>query len=262
MAKIPTIIHSTMAMAEPHTTKVLIWDVSPDWATRLYDWFSLLLIAGAVAAAIGTLGTVLFGVAKEYFANKQISETALEAERLRERNLVFERAIAPRILEQRLTGQRLSSHGGIFVNIRAAPDFEARRTAQQIKYMLLAEAKWKTFEGDMEADPDFRLPRLSYGVKVYSGIGDRALLNNPDTPPEVISDILDKRKATRAATDDLIAVLNENDIRADGGPPIELPSDVILIIVGLKPLPKELGIDPEKFPSDPEGVKMYGNLLE
>ncbi len=256
--------------------KMPLFEITSDNVEFFSKAATFFVVGSAVLVAVAAWAQIEISNTKARFSDERIAENErltaeaneravkleVEAEKLRERNLVFERAIAPRILEQRLTGQRLSKHDDVLIIIRTAPDFEARRTAQQIKYMLLAEAKWKEFKGQIETDPEFRLPPLSYGVRVYSGIGDRQLLNGSDTPHEVILEIMDKRRTTRLAGDDLVAVLNENDIRAEGGPPLELPSDVILIVVGLKPLPQELDIDAEKYPKDPTGVTMYGNLLE
>jgi hypothetical protein len=75
----------------PRTVKVLIWTVTEPLANSLFFWSNALLIVGAAAVLIGTIGAIGMGAAKEQFSNERIaaneSLTALanaEAEKAKE----------------------------------------------------------------------------------------------------------------------------------------------------------------------------------
>ncbi len=159
----------------------------------------------------------------------------LETEKLREKNISLEMAVSPRILEQHLTGEALKSFAGVEVAVISLPDFEPRRTAGQIRWMLLSEAKWKRYSGS--------LPHIAFfdGVVVHTFINQQ----------------------TREAAEALVSVLKNNGIEARTGYPIrELGKNGILVVVGPKPLPKELQLKPEDVPSDEHGNRIWGNILE
>jgi hypothetical protein len=60
--------------------RILMWNVSSAWADFLFDVSNWILIGGAFAVFIGTIGSITMGTAKEYFANERLSanETATE----------------------------------------------------------------------------------------------------------------------------------------------------------------------------------------
>src|SRR6266404_4597147 len=137
----------------------------------------------------------------------------LKAESLRKQNLELERALSPRILEQNLTAQQLASFSDVAFLVISPSDFEPRRTAGQIRFML-AQAGWKRFTDAYTADGVF-----FDGVIVHAIVG--AISPRPGE-----------------AADALVVVLNDNGIVAKRGYPIrELGSSAILVVVGPKPLP-------------------------
>jgi hypothetical protein len=69
---------------KPITVRVLMFDVSPSWASFLYDIFNLVLFAGAVAVAIGTYGSIKMGAVKERFSDIRIAENEAETARANE----------------------------------------------------------------------------------------------------------------------------------------------------------------------------------
>jgi hypothetical protein len=159
-----------------------------------------------------------------------------EAEILRGQNLDLERAISPRILEQALTVEALAKFAGIPLVVASTPDFEPKRAAGQIRFMLL-QAKWVRFGEALNLPP-----YVFFDGVVVSVIGaeDDPALN-----------------AARA----LISVLNDNGIVARQGPPDLLRDDqgkpipprlqfssnrpnVLLVLVGSKPLPESLKMGP------------------
>lgn len=157
-----------------------------------------------------------------------------EAEELRARNLALQQALAPRILEQGQTAAALRRFSDMQWSVDVIGDREAERTAGQIRWMLRA-AGWKKFEGEL------RPITFRDGVFVYSVTG-------AEFP-----------RASDAA-EELVRQLNAGGVPAQLGFPISLPDPrVIRVIIGLKPLPKELGPAPEGFPGDARGNVTYGN---
>lgn len=169
-------------------------------------------------------------------AKSEIAEAKLETEKLRDKNLSLEMAVSPRILEQRLTGESLKSFANAEVSVISLPDFEPRRTAGQIRFMLRSIAGWKKFSGSLPHPMAF-----FDGVVIHVGMSEYA----------------------RAVAEVLVSVLNNNGIVARRGYPVlELGDNGVLVVVGPKPLPKELDLKPENVPADKHGNRMWGNILE
>jgi hypothetical protein len=169
-------------------------------------------------------------------ASIKIAETQRETEQLRDKNLSLERAISPRILEQNLAGRLLKPFSNTEVTVISLQDFEPRRTAGQIRFMLRSVAGWKKFPGP--------LPRMAFfdGVVVHTSLG---------TQP------------TRAAAEAFVSVLKNNGIEARTGYPVqELGTNGVLVVVGPKPLPSGLQLKPENVPADKHGNRVWGNTLE
>jgi hypothetical protein len=169
-------------------------------------------------------------------ANERAKSLEVKAEELREKNLAFEKAISPRVLEQALTGQKLKSYSDIEVVVVSSSDSESRRTAEQIRYMLRGEAGWKKFSG--------HIPRIGFfdGVVVHTSIGEQR---------------------TREAAEMLVEQLTANGIEAKTGYPIEeLGKNGILVIVGSKPVPPALQRKAEDVPADSRGNKVWGNMMQ
>ncbi len=158
---------------------------------------------------------------------------------LKAKNLDFEAAVSPRILEQAITARALSPFADMSFLVVSPSDFEPKRTAGQIRWML-NEAKWRQFSGSL---PPNRLSSFLDGVVVHGASGSE--------------------RRQRAAAEALVEVLNENGIEARSGyPVIELGPTALLIKVGPKPLPKMLQLNPESMPRTPEGGASWGNVWE
>lgn len=167
-------------------------------------------------------------------AEARAAEAKLETEILRKKNSDLELAVSPRVLEQNITGQSLKQFAGTEVAIISPYDFEPRRTAGQIRFMLQSVAGWKKFSGP--------LPQVAFfeGAVVHSGMGSSA-----------------------PAKEAVVSVLENNGIVARIGYPImELGSNGVLIVVGPKPLPASLQLKPENVPADAQGNRIWGNMLE
>lgn len=164
----------------------------------------------------------------------KIAEAKLETEILRNKNSALELAVSPRVLEQNITGQSLKRFAGTEVAVISPYDFEPRRTAGQIRYMLQSVAGWKKIPGS--------LPQVAFfdGVVVHSGMG-----------------------ASGSAKEAVVSVLENNGIVARAGYPVmELGNNGVLIVVGPKPLPASLQLKPENVPADAQGNRVWGNILE
>lgn len=215
------------------------------------------LVAALVAGAVGitTAGSIMAHKREAKAAELELaifkSEMAAEAlkakseiakaneatELLRAKNLDLERAVSPRILEQDLTAKILSTFAGIPVVVLSPTDFEPKRTAGQIRYML-ARAGWKIVRDQLQES----LPYFD-GVVVYGDIAGAG------------------KERTRAAIESLVAVLNENGVVSRSGFPLS-EGKSITVVVGPKPLPQTLQIRPEGISSDKRGNGVYGNILE
>jgi hypothetical protein len=100
------------------------------------------LLAGIVGVIFTGVGVVALYVSATN-AQKQIAKEttraetlAKETEELKAKNLAVEAAISPRILEQSVTAKKLEPFSDIHFRVVSPPDFEARRTAGQIRFML------------------------------------------------------------------------------------------------------------------------------
>jgi septal ring factor EnvC (AmiA/AmiB activator) len=68
--------------------------------------------------------------------NERAAKLANETEQLKAKNFPFESAISPRILEQTVTAKKLEPFSDISFRIVSPSDFEPKRTAGQIRFML------------------------------------------------------------------------------------------------------------------------------
>jgi hypothetical protein len=169
-------------------------------------------------------------------ANAVAAKANLKAEKLHKQNLDLQTAINPRRLEQALTSQRLKPFADVSFIVVSINDQEPRETAGQIRWMLL-EADWKKYTGPLNL-------RLQFpdGVTVRSWL-----------PPE--------GERGSDAQEALVSILKENGIKADTGAPVkELGPNVVLVIVGPKPLPKSLDTTPSNLPTNDRGFQEWGNV--
>ena len=211
------------------------------------------LLAGIVGVIFTGVGVVALYVSATN-AQKQIAKEttraetlAKETEELKAKNLAVEAAISPRILEQSVTAKKLEPFSDIHFRVVSPPDFEARRTTGQIRFML-SRAKWQKFSGSITSPLAF-----FDGVSVHHWVG----------PLYGIPDAASRQGAIRSgeAARALVRVLNEAGIDSKIGPPIpELGPNAALVEVGPKPLPPTLQLKPENIPTDPSGMKLWGNI--
>jgi hypothetical protein len=161
-----------------------------------------------------------------------------EAELLRQKNLAFEAALAPRTPEQGMAGRVLREFSDVEVLVTSFADAEPRRTAAQIRFMLLDVARWKQFRGTLRD-----IPFLD-GVTIHTA-GPSA-----------------KQNVQNAAAA-LVKQLQASGISAQQTFPVSaLGDNAILVQVGLKPLPPILSPKEGDIPADSRGNKMYGNMRE
>ena len=72
---------SQQTKTKPRTVKVLMFTVTESLANTLFLLANIVLIAGAAAVLIGTIGAIAMGSAKEQFANERISANETETAR-------------------------------------------------------------------------------------------------------------------------------------------------------------------------------------
>jgi hypothetical protein len=196
--------------------------------------------AGHAQAGVDTANVEL---AKQQTLTAQANAAAAVAlegqERLKKANLDLEAAVSPRILEQGLTSRELSKYAGVSFVVLSPSDFEPKRTAGQIRWML-HEARWK-----LSRDVTLRRPPAFFdGVVVHGPVGPGS-------------------EQIQAVIDALVKTLNDNGIVARSGFPMDdLGPSGVVVLVGPKPLPKSLQLNPNSVPADAHGNKTWGNILE
>jgi hypothetical protein len=193
--------------------------------------------------AKATLGVAQADIVK---ATAKIAEANERTENLRKQNLLLEKAVAPRLLEQVRTAKALKPFADTRYLIKAAHDTEARRTAGQIEFMLV-QAGWKKFDGPDVANLPFdedsegiliEWARNSLGELLPTGLPNRTL----------------------AAAREIQKQLEENGIASMvNGRKAELAPDGIRILVGLKPTSMLFLGAPGPPPTG--GMEMRGNVI-
>ncbi|MGB6176294.1 MAG: hypothetical protein WBF43_08135 [Methylocella sp.] len=206
---------------------------------------------------ISTFVVIKLQKAESEAANTRVHELEKESQELRAKNLLFEAAISPRILEQGLTAEELSRFAGLPFVVVSPSDFEPKRTAGQIRFMLL-QANWTRF-----VEPPRHPFAFPDGVTVH-----------------VMGRISKQDDPARDAATALVSILNDNGIQSTvgypmfflddhGNPimPVPVPSptersNVLVVEVGPKPLPTSLQLKPSDIPANARGVKIWGNIAE
>ena len=175
---------------------------------------------------------------------------------MKAKNIALEAAVSPRILEQGLTAEALSRFAGMPFVVVSPSDFEPKRTAGQIEFMLL-QAKWTRFTP------------LRHPFAFFDGVSIHIMgrVSKQDDP-------------ARDAATALVSILNDNGIKSKVGysmpfldehgnliMPLPIPSqaersNVLVVEVGPKPLPTSLQLKPSDIPANAQGGKIWGNIAE
>lgn len=137
---------------KPSAQRLFMWNISPSLADSLFAWSNVVLVAGAAAVLIGTIGSIKIGSIREHFADTRISENErataqanLEAEKIKA--VVAWRTI-PSDLASALESALATKPGA--VNLRYTDgDPEALYLAIQIS-RILEEAKWQIGAGSLK----------------------------------------------------------------------------------------------------------------
>jgi hypothetical protein len=209
----------------------------------------------AVGVGISTFCVVQLQKAESEAASIRVHELEKESQELRAKNLAIEAAVSPRILEQRLTAEALSSFAEVPFVVVSPSDFEPKRTAGQIRFILL-QANWTRF-----TEPIRHSFAFSDGVTVH-----------------VMGRISKQNDPARDAATALVSILNDNGIQSKvgypmyfldehGNPIMPIPSpternNVLVVEMGPKPLPTSLQLKPSDIPANTGGVKIWGNIAE
>jgi hypothetical protein len=215
--------------------------------TKKIGW-KMLVASLAVEAAFAAILVVI----DSEISNRQkieIAHLSESTERLRAKNLEFEKAVSPRFLEQSLTSEALKKFADVSFHVISPSDFEPRRMAGQIGQML-AMAEWKGF-----SYPKLDIFTFPDGITIHQ--------------------VADPFSPYRDAADALVAVLvgagidaqkgfplkryNENGNRVPVGPDTPPGPPQIVVEVGPRPLPPSLRLKPEDIPADARGNRIGGN---
>jgi hypothetical protein len=220
---------------------------------------------------VGAAGIVALGVFLEFAGDwfsrpfektiddartEEIARLTTEAEALRNQNLELEKAVSPRVLERTTTAKALSQFAGVPFVVISPADFEPKRTAGQIRFVL-DQAKWVRFTEPLNLA---QFPFFD-GVSVHA----MGIISKPND-------------LANTAAQALVSVLNDHGIVATQAfPPMWLdeqgrpippkmplssnPPNVVIVEVGPKPLPESLKMRPPSK-SDAAGNKTWGNIAE
>ena len=236
-----------------------LYDISPSSAEAISTWSNFALIIALVVGVIATVGVAASASIKErnweilriaaderIALNEKATEEARERAALAEaraaeantRNLALEAAIAPRTLEQHTSVEALRAFAGYKFFIASSGDTEARRTAAQIRFILL-QAGWIRYEGDKAPPIRTNIPD---GISVRSGVPD-------PMPPGVFATSFSAEFA-------LVDALTRAGAQANVSWTVRgWPIDFILVEVGLKPIAATL-LEPRT-----ESVTVQGNMV-
>jgi hypothetical protein len=136
-----------------------MWDISPPLADVLFAWSNVVLIVGAAAVLIGTIGSIKIGAIREHFADLRISDNERETSKANVRAAELEKEAAEARLEQerlkarlawrtlspdvvaRLTSFLLAHPSKVNIEF-AASDTEAQYLAIQLAN-IFSDAKWE-----------------------------------------------------------------------------------------------------------------------
>jgi hypothetical protein len=173
-------------------------------------------------------------------AQEETAKANKATQELRQNNLVLEKAIAPRELEQLQASKALAQFSDIKFTIVSTPDPEARRTAAQIRF-LLTLAGLKKFEGTLPSPPQY----FPDGISIEWG------------QEQIVSP--DRRSWNSMLA--LIEQLKASDVAARFGRRVpELAPAGLRILVGLKPISLSNAPSPQPAGSSFRGTTFVGEL--
>jgi hypothetical protein len=182
---------SQQMATKPKTVKVLVLTVTETLANTLFAWSNVLLIAGAAAVLIGTIGAIAMGSAKEQFANERIStneaetarakadaETAKEGAakanaRTEEARLELEKFKAPRKISEEMKHRILSAarkHPGQKFSGKVASSVPDALALWFSLSNILTDAGWKLVppKGLATGNPPAGIPVAPYeGITLF-----------------------------------------------------------------------------------------------
>lgn len=189
--------------------------------------------------------------AGEAAGNALIRAADLEkkAQELKAANLAFESAISPRLIEQLHTSEALAKFAGVRFVVVSPSDFEPKRMAGQIRFVL-SQAKWERYDEPLS----FKQFAFRDGITVHQ----MRNISKSDPVERAIAALIAilKENGIEATTGFPIPTLDENGLPAPQMPNTPSLPSVVVVEVGPKPLPPSLRINAGDRPG------MWGNIAE
>lgn len=233
---------SAQSERKPNIQRLLMWNVSPSMADSLFAWSNVVLVVGAAAVLIGTIGSIKMGAIREHFADIRISENErATAQAVAESDIAKESAAkanaaaaeAQLALEQfkadrtlnadqqtQLIGKLKKFAGQLYI-LSVVPEQEPIRLIKLLD-TILTEAGWKNIPGPA-------VVRTAEGIAVSTAVA-------PGVRVQIASSrAADDGFVTRAR--EVAEALNDEGIAAEAAKVVEIETDptAIQIRVGSKP---------------------------
>ena len=206
-----------------------MWTLSSAWADTLFALFNGVLIIGAAAVLVGTIGTFIITGVREKFSNERISNnerlTAEANARALEARLQLEQFKAPRTITSEQQGrivERMAKYPGTKFLVATLLDSEASDLVISIEDSL-GRSGWKQLDWQVGMAIS-RVNRPKLGLSLDRGI-------------TVIVD-RQSRDLLMPIAEDLVAALNAEGIEAKARTAAEISPtnpEAINIAVGSKP---------------------------
>jgi hypothetical protein len=209
----------------------------------VYWWAQIVTLLFILATVISGAVTVSSGIiASKRQSDRELAlkhDLLVAAQRLeaeKRTRLEMEDAIGPRLLEQQRSSEALKAFAGTKVTLECISDFDARRTAGQLA-VVFQMAGWK-LDGPWLAEPEDE-SKFFDGIIVQMGVG-------ADIP--------------RPAAESIIMQLSASKIFARMEQLDRLPTDVVVVKVGLRPIP--YFVNKRYVETLPDKLNVFGNRIE
>jgi hypothetical protein len=163
-------INKTKTIQNPSTVRTLMWTFTPSLSDKLFTISNVVLIVGAAAVFIGTIGSILMTGVREQFSNEHIEDARRGAAEANARGLEAELKLAeldksmhPRLIDDESAKEFVNSlkpFAGTPFDVRIDPAAEYRFVNSVITLLNEAGWKWHSYSASLITFPtgDAKIP--------------------------------------------------------------------------------------------------------